>query len=111
MSRPGLEPGLSNSEPSTLTDWTTEQSRGIGMPTVQLITYVKSSTLYSHTVIHPFFFWLDGLLLFCIIMGLRSVSSAIIMYEESGVWVAVVEGGGRGGEWSQHFHQSFMIIC
>ena len=25
------------------------------------------------------FFWLDGLLLFCIIMGLRSVSSAIIM--------------------------------
>ena len=58
-----------------------------------------------------FFFWLDGLLLFCIIMGLRFASSAIIMYEESGVWVAVVEGGGRGGEWSQHFHQSFMIIC
>ena len=31
--------------------------------------------LYSRT---SKFFWLDGLLLFCIIMGLRSVSSAII---------------------------------
>ena len=44
------------------------------MPVVQLTTHVKSSTLYGHTVI----FQLDGLLLFCIIMGLRSASSAII---------------------------------
>ena len=84
------------------------------MPVVQLTTHVKSSTLYSrtviwlygrtvvrsydHTVIRSYghtvvqlygrmvgwaygrttkFFWLDGLLLFCIIMGLRSASSAI----------------------------------
>ena len=86
--------------------WTTGQSHGIGMPVVQLTTHVKSSTLYGrkvvwlygrmvirsygHTVIQWYgrmvvwaygcttkFFWLDGLLLFCIIMGLRSASSAI----------------------------------
>ena len=37
---------------------------------------------YSHTVVSPNFFWLDGLLLllpFCIIMGLPSASSAIII--------------------------------
>ena len=56
--------------------WTTEQSRGVGVPAVQLTTHVKSSTLYSRT---SKFFRLDGLL-FCIIMGLRSASSAIILY-------------------------------
>ena len=58
--------------------WTTEQSRGVGVPAVQLTTHVKSSTLYGRT---SKFFRLDGLLLFCIIMGLRSVSSAIIKLE------------------------------
>ena len=29
--------------------WTTEQSRGVGVPAVQLTTHVKSSTLYSCT--------------------------------------------------------------
>ena len=53
----------------------TEQSRGIGVPIVQLTTHVKSSTLYGCTTK---FFQLDGLLLFCIIMGLRSASSTII---------------------------------
>ena len=76
---PGLELGSSDSEPSALT---TGQSRGIGVPTIQLTMHVKSSTLYSPTVIQSYgcttkFFWLDGLLLFCIIMGLRSASSAI----------------------------------
>ena len=33
--------------------------------------------MVGHTVVHPNFFWLDGLLLFCIIMGLHSVSFAI----------------------------------
>ena len=37
----------------------------------------KSSTLYGRTTK---FFRLDGLLLFCIIMGLRSASSAIIQF-------------------------------
>ena len=55
--------------------WTTEQSRGIGMPTVQLTMHDKSSNLYGHT---SKFFQLDGLLLFCIIMGLCSVSSTIM---------------------------------
>ena len=45
------------------------------MPAVQLTTHVKSSTLYGRT---SKFFRLDGLLLFCIIMELRSASSAII---------------------------------
>ena len=47
------------------------------------MVHVKSSTLYScaviqsysRMVVHPNFFRLDGLLLFCIIMGLRSASA------------------------------------
>ena len=53
--------------------WTTGQSRGVGVPAVQLTTHVKSSTLYGRTVVHPNFFRLDGLLLFCKIMGLRKL--------------------------------------
>ena len=50
------------------------------MPAVQLTTHVKSSTLYGRSYGRKSkFFRLDGLLLpFCIIMGLRSASSAII---------------------------------
>ena len=54
--------------------WTTGQSRGVGVPAVQLTTHVKSSTLYGRT---SKFFRLDGLLLFFIIMRLRSASSTI----------------------------------
>ena len=59
--------------------WTTEQSHGIGMPAVQLTTHVKSSTLYGCTAMRSYIqiFWLDGLLVFCLIMGLRSASSVI----------------------------------
>ena len=54
---------------------TSGQSRGIGVPAVQLTTHVKSSTLYGRK---SKFFRLDGLLLpFGIIMGLRFASSAI----------------------------------
>ena len=60
--------------------WTTEQSRGVGVPAVQLTTHVKSSTLYGRT---SKFFRLDGLLLFCTIMGLRSASSAIVNHIRS----------------------------
>ena len=45
------------------------------MPAVQLTTHVKSSTLYSRTVVHPSFFGLMGY--YYLIMGLRSASSAI----------------------------------
>ena len=55
LSRPGLEPRLSDSEPSALTTgWTTEQSHGIGVPAVQLTMHVKSSTLYGHTVVQSY---------------------------------------------------------
>ena len=68
------------------------------MPVVQLATHARSSTLYGHTVVRSYgrtvirsygrtvirsygrttkFFCLDGLLLFRIVMGLRSASSAI----------------------------------
>ena len=49
------------------------------VPVVQLATHAKSSTLYGRSYGRTFkFFRLDGLLLFCIITGLRSASSAII---------------------------------
>ena len=50
------------------------------VPVVQLAAHAKSSTLYGRTVVQPNFFGLDGLLLllFRIVMGLRSASSAII---------------------------------
>ena len=47
--------------------WTTGQSRGVDVPAVQLTTHVKSSTLSGR---RAKFVRLDGLLLFCIIMGL-----------------------------------------
>ena len=59
LPQPGLEPESSDLESSALT------------------TDDKSSTLYGRTVIHPNFSQLDGLLLFSIIMGLCSASSAI----------------------------------
>ena len=47
-------------------------------PVVQLAAHAKSSTLYGRSYGRTSrFFRLDGLLLFCIIMGLRSASSAI----------------------------------
>ena len=46
---PGLEPGLSDLEPSALTIGLLNKARG--MPAVQLTAHVKSSTLYSRTVI------------------------------------------------------------
>ena len=48
------------------------------MPVVQLAAHAKSSTLYGRSYGRTSkVFRLDGLLLFCIIMGLRSASSAI----------------------------------
>ena len=58
--------------------WTTGQSRGVDVLAVQLTTHVISSILYGRTVVQPNFFQLDGLLLFCIIMGLHSASSTIM---------------------------------
>ena len=62
------------------------------VPVVQLDAHAKSSTLYGRTVVRSYgrtvvrsygrttkFLGLDGLLLFCIVMGLRSASSAIIL--------------------------------
>ena len=52
------------------------------MPAIQVTTHVKSSTLYGRT---SKLFQLDGLLLFCIIMGL---CSALIILQE-----VIVTGG------------------
>ena len=50
------------------------------VPTVHLAAHAKSCTMYGRQYGHKSkFFWLDGLLLFCIIMRLRCVSSAINM--------------------------------
>ena len=48
---PGLELRSSDLEPSALI---TGQSRGIGVPAIQLTTHVKSSTSYSRTVIRSY---------------------------------------------------------
>ena len=63
--------------------WTTSQSRGVDGPAAHLTKHVKSSTLCGRTVVRSYgrttkFFLLDGWLLFCIIIGLCSASSAII---------------------------------
>ena len=50
------------------------------VPVLQLAAHAKSSTLYGRTTK---FFGLDGLLLFRIVMGLRSASSAIILKNSS----------------------------
>ena len=34
--------------------WTTGQNRSVGVPAVQLTTYVKSSTLYGRTVVRSY---------------------------------------------------------
>ena len=83
--------------------WTTGQSRGVGVPTVQLTTHVKSSTLYGRTAVQPNFFGLDGLLLSCIIMGLRSASSAINSKLAFPLGLHGKEtylGNGRGGKYT-----------
>ena len=54
--------------------WTTEQSCGVGMPTVHLTMHAKSSTLYGHMVVRSYshkskFFRLNRLLWFCIKMA------------------------------------------
>ena len=52
--------------------------RGLIIQLIQLATHAKSSTLYGWSYdCTSKFFRLNGLLLFCIIMGLHSVSSAI----------------------------------
>ena len=52
--------------------WTTGQSRGVGVPAVQLTTHVKSSTLYGRTVVHPNFFGLMGYYYFVQLWGYAS---------------------------------------
>ena len=56
----------------------------------------------------------QGCVVYCIILYCvdgNHTCTCIITYDESGLWDAVGAVGGRGGEWSQHFHQSLMIMC
>ena len=49
------------------------------VPVVQLAAHAKSSNLYGRSYGRTSkFFRLDGLLLFCIIMGLRSASFSVL---------------------------------
>ena len=67
------------------------------MPVVQLAAHAKSSTLYGRSYGRTFkFFRLDGLLLFCIIMGLRSTSCAIISIHFKDRYVEVRKLSTRG---------------
>ena len=97
LTRPGLEPGLSNSEPSALTTGLLYKAVALTCPRyswpcmlkVTPCTVVQSYSctvlqLYSHT---SKFFRLDGLLLFFIIMGLHSASSAIISVYFARPWM------------------------
>ena len=63
--------------------WTTEQSRGVDVPAVQLTTRVKSSTLYGRT---SKFFPRDGLLRYCINMGYALRAPLLIQYEPDEWW-------------------------
>ena len=83
LSWPGLEPRSSDLEPSALTTGPPDKAMALAclwysrpcMSKVAPCTVVQSygrMGVLSYNQI-----WLDGLLLFCIIMGLRSTSSAI----------------------------------
>ena len=93
LSRLGLEPGPSDSEPSALTTRLLNKAVALACPrniwprniwprilNVAPCTVVRS---YGRT---SEFFRLDGLLLLCIIMGLRSACSAINGYKVSVLW-------------------------
>ena len=76
LPRPGLEPGSSDSEPSALTTGLQDKTVALACPRYSWPRMIKVAPC---TVVQLYIqiFWLDGLLLFCIIMGLRSASSAI----------------------------------
>ena len=76
LPRPGLEPGLSDLEPSALTTGLLDKAVALvclwySWPRMLKVAPCMVVQLYIQI------FRLDGLLLFCIIIGLCSVSSAI----------------------------------
>ena len=83
LSWPGLEPRLSDLEPSALTTGPPDKAMALAClwysqpcmlkvaPCTVVQSYGRMGVLSYNQI------WLDGLLLFCIIMGLRSASSAI----------------------------------
>ena len=78
-------------ESQRIDPWTTEQSRGVGVPAVQLTTRVKSSTLYGRTIVRSYgrtskFFPRDGLLRYCIIMGYALRAPLLIQYQPDEWW-------------------------
>ena len=83
LSWPGLEPRSSDLEPSALTTGPRDKAMALACqwyswphmlkvaPCTVVRSYGRMGVLSYNQI------WLDGLLLFCIIMGLRSASSAI----------------------------------
>ena len=80
LPRPGLKPGSSDSEPNALTTALLDKAVALACPWFSWPRMLKVAPCkVGRTVVSPNFFRLDGLLLpFCIIMGLRSASSAIM---------------------------------
>ena len=75
----GLEPGWSDLEPSALTTGLLNEAMALACPWYSWPRMLKVAPCMvvqscGHT---SKFFWLDGLLVFCLIMGLRSASCVI----------------------------------
>ena len=87
LSWPGLEPRSSDLEPSALTTGPPDKAMALAClwyswPHMLKVASCMVVRSYGRTAVWAYgrttkFFWLDGLLLFCIIMGLHSASSAI----------------------------------
>ena len=70
---------------------------------VQLAAHAKSSTLYGRSYGRTSkFFRLDGLLLFCIIMGLRSACSASIQLFSLQFWYKIQKSNDENSSINQH---------
>ena len=87
LSWPGLEHRSSDLEPSALTTGPPDKAMALAClwyswPHMLKVASCMVVRSYGRTAVWAYgrttkFFWLDGLLLFCIIMGLHSASSAI----------------------------------
>ena len=94
LPRPGLKPGSSDSEPNALTTALLDKAVALACPWYSWPRMLKvAPCTVGRTIVRSYghmskFFRLDGLLLpFCIIMGLRSASSAIMWQTHGQRWV------------------------
>ena len=94
LPRPEIEPRLSDSEPSALTTGLLDKAVALAC---LWYSWPRMLKVAPCMVIHPNFFWLDGLLLFCIIMGLCFVSSLLREFGKCCLLIDIGRGDpGRG---------------